>query len=176
MDKKTKGAIAAGAAALLLAGGAGTFATWNDSKTLNAGTVTAGQLKFTGTPAGEWYKGTDTSEATGTKVTISTYRIVPGDVLTYKATADFIAQGDNLNATLALDETAAGTFDGLTWGATSVTATGVNGSGVITPNDGTVRSAVVTKTATFAGSTSGTTSQGATAALTGLQLKLTQTS
>ncbi|EGD23846.1 alternate signal-mediated exported protein [Prescottella equi] len=176
MNKKTKGAIAAGAAAALLAGGAGTFATWSDSKTLDAGTVTAGKLQFTGTPAGEWYKGTDTS-ATGTKITdIATYRVVPGDVLTYKATADFIAQGDNLNATLSLDETAAGSFSGLTWGATSVSATGVDGSGVITPNDGTVRSAVVTKTATFAASTSGTTSQGATAALNGLQLKLTQTS
>ncbi|NKU44191.1 alternate-type signal peptide domain-containing protein [Rhodococcus hoagii] len=47
MNKKTKGAIAAGAAAALLAGGAGSFALWSDSETLNGGTITAGTLTLT---------------------------------------------------------------------------------------------------------------------------------
>ncbi|MBM4653639.1 alternate-type signal peptide domain-containing protein [Rhodococcus hoagii] len=53
MNKKTKGAIAAGAAAVLLAGGAGTMAAWNSSASLPSATITAGELKVTekaGTP------------------------------------------------------------------------------------------------------------------------------
>ncbi|CAM2932182.1 alternate-type signal peptide domain-containing protein [Prescottella defluvii] len=171
MNKKTKGAIAAGAAALLLAGGAGTFAAWNDTETLDGGTITAGKLQFTGTTTGTWYEDAATE---GNEVDLETFKIVPGDVLVYKATTTFIAEGTNLNATLTLDPGTAGTFDGLTWGTPTVTATGVDSAtGVISSQAGP-RSATVETTVTFDADTDGVTSQGATAALNGVQLKLQQ--
>ncbi len=172
MNKKTKGAIAAGAAALLLAGGAGTFAAWNDSEALTGGTITAGTLQFVdGSTSGTWYKGPATA---GNEINLATFKVVPGDTLTYKATTQFIAEGNNLNAKLTLDPGTAGTFTGLTWGTPTVTAPGVDSTtGVISSQAGP-RSATVETTVTFDSATSGTTSQGATAELNGVQLKLQQ--
>ncbi|PTR28717.1 alternate signal-mediated exported protein [Rhodococcus sp. OK519] len=174
MNKKTKGAIAAGAAALILAGGAGTFATWSDTKDLTGGSVTSGHLAFSGTATGDWYKGTDTSIVANKIADIATFRIVPGQTLTYKATADFLAEGTNLNAKLEL--VGGNTTDGIgfDWEDTVFAATGVDsGSGVITPSS-TTRTATVTKSVTF--DATGIANQGKVADLTGLQLKLTQTS
>ena len=47
MKKSTKGAVAAGAAAVLLLGGAGTLAFWNADGTAEGGTLTAGTLELT---------------------------------------------------------------------------------------------------------------------------------
>ena len=44
MNKTAKGALAASAAAVLLAGGAGTLAFWTDSANVNGGSITAGTL------------------------------------------------------------------------------------------------------------------------------------
>ncbi|MBM4517319.1 alternate-type signal peptide domain-containing protein [Rhodococcus hoagii] len=96
MNKKTKGAIAAGAAAALLAGGAGSFALWSDSETLNGGTITAGTLTLTAQGSPSW------SDENGA-IDISTFRAVPGDVLTYKAQAVVGATGDNLEAAITVD-------------------------------------------------------------------------
>jgi alternate signal-mediated exported protein len=97
-----KGAIAAGAAGILLLGGAGTFATWSDSKDIDAGTVSTGQLSLTAAP-GSWKK-------TGSQTVIpniSAYQIVPGDSLTYTTTVTVKAEGENLKAVLAVPETLA---------------------------------------------------------------------
>lgn len=92
MNKKTKGAIAAGAAALLLAGGAGSFALWTDSETLGGGTIKAGSLSLSAPGTPTW------STATNANVDISTYRAAPGDVLTYTNTVTVNIEGDNLKA------------------------------------------------------------------------------
>lgn len=172
MNKKTKGAIAAGAAALLLAGGAGSFALWSDTESITGGTITAGKLQFVeNSTSGTWYKDAATA---GNEVDLVDFRVVPGDTLVYKATTQFIAEGDNLDATLTLDPGTAGTFDGLTWGTPTVTAAGVDpATGAISSQAG-ARSATVETTVTFDSATAGVTSQGATAALTGVQLKLQQ--
>ncbi|MDH6676512.1 alternate signal-mediated exported protein [Rhodococcus sp. LBL1] len=172
MNKKTKGAIAAGAAALLLAGGAGTFAAWNDTENLAGGTITAGKLQFVeNSTTGTWYKNTATA---GNEINLANVKIVPGDVLVYKATTSFVAEGDNLSAKLTLEPGSAGTFTGLTWGTPTVTAPGVDSTtGVITSQPGS-RTATVETKVTFDSATDGTTSQGATAALSGVQLKLQQ--
>lgn len=102
MNKKTKGAIAAGTAALLLAGGAGTFAAWNDSENLNGGTINSGTLTLTteGTPG--W-------TVNGATVTDwSTFKAVPGDVLTYNAKAKIGATGNNLKADLTVSQASFG--------------------------------------------------------------------
>ncbi len=46
MNKTIKGVLAAGTASVLLVGGAGTLAYWNDSATVGGATFTAGDLKL----------------------------------------------------------------------------------------------------------------------------------
>lgn len=117
MNKKTKGAIAAGAAALLLAGGAGSFALWTDSETMGGGTITAGSLSLSAPGTPTW------STATNPNVDISTYRAAPGDVLTYTNTVTVNVDGDNLKADFAAT-LGSGTDSLLTVGAVSATIGG----------------------------------------------------
>ena len=46
MNKNVKGSLAAAAAAVLLLGGAGSLAFWNDSQTVAGTTINAGELKL----------------------------------------------------------------------------------------------------------------------------------
>jgi len=56
MNRNAKGAIAVGAATLLLLGGGGTFALWNTSSTVEAGTVESGHLTLdTAATTDQWY-------------------------------------------------------------------------------------------------------------------------
>jgi len=56
MNRNAKGAIAVGAATLLLLGGGGTFALWNNSATVSAGTVESGHLTIdTSATTDQWY-------------------------------------------------------------------------------------------------------------------------
>ncbi|NMM91769.1 hypothetical protein B2J88_47085 [Rhodococcus sp. SRB_17] len=95
MKKTTKAAIAAGAAALLLAGGAGTMASWNASTNAGAAqTVTAGSMAVEQTGTGTWTWGT------GGTFNPASDKIVPGDVVKYTATYKIDLVGTNLKATL----------------------------------------------------------------------------
>jgi alternate signal-mediated exported protein len=97
MNKLTKGAIAAAAGVVLLLGGAGTFAFWNSTAQVAGGTITAGNLSVSNADGpGVW------TDQNGTVVNIATYRIVPGDTLTYTDTLSVTAVGDNLVATLGI--------------------------------------------------------------------------
>lgn len=97
MNKLTKAAIAGAAGIALLLGGAGSLAYWNSSATLTGGTVNAGQLTIkastTTLPAWKDSKG---------PINIATYRAIPGAVLTYTASFDVSAVGDNLKANVAI--------------------------------------------------------------------------
>jgi alternate signal-mediated exported protein len=95
MNKLTKAAIAGAAGIALLLGGAGSLAYWNTSASLTGATITAGELTITANNDGAW------SDAGGA-ITIASFRAVPGDVLTYTASFDVTAVGDNLTATVAL--------------------------------------------------------------------------
>lgn len=94
MNKQTKGAIAAGAAALLLAGGAGTMAAWNATTNVGGGTVNAGKLTLTAGAAGTWTYADGT-----TPFNPLTDTIVPGDTVIYTGNVVVGAQGKNLHAT-----------------------------------------------------------------------------
>jgi alternate signal-mediated exported protein len=95
MNKLTKGAIATAAGVILLMGGAGTLASWNSSGTAGSSqTITAGALAVTANADGVWKSGTTT-------ITPSSFRIVPGDSLTYTQTFNLVASGDNLLFTLS---------------------------------------------------------------------------
>lgn len=98
MNKKTKGAIAAGAAALLLAGGAGTFAVWSDTETVGGGTINAGKLSFDTAGSTPTWTDQDNDE-----IDLTNFFAVPGDTLTYKTSAVIDAVGDNLTATIGVD-------------------------------------------------------------------------
>ncbi|KRF36177.1 alternate-type signal peptide domain-containing protein [Nocardioides sp. Soil805] len=102
MNKTTKGAFAASAAAVLLLGGAGSLAYWSDGETIKGGDVTAGNLSLD-TPScdADWtYAGSVAN--TGTVV-----RFVPGDVVTKNCTFVVRGAGDNLKATLTAPQTVA---------------------------------------------------------------------
>lgn len=107
MDTTLKGALAAGAAAVLLVGGAGTLAFWDDDETVTGTAISSGELKL-GTPAcGDgWLLNGATP--------FTTQLIVPGDTLTKSCTVDLIATGENIEADLALTDATFSASNGLT--------------------------------------------------------------
>lgn len=100
MNKLLKGAVAGAAGVALLLGGAGTFALWNSSASVAGGNIVAGNLAVADSAtAGVW-------KANGQVVTLSSFKAVPGDVLTYTKPVSVTATGDNLVATLGLSPAA----------------------------------------------------------------------
>ena len=100
MNKTTKGAFAASAAAVLLLGGAGSLAYWSDTDTLTTGKVTAGNLTLNDAQCDEaWtYAGKANN---GEPVLV----FVPGDTITKTCTFVVKGSGDNLKATLTTPDT-----------------------------------------------------------------------
>ncbi|WP_457963298.1 alternate-type signal peptide domain-containing protein [Arthrobacter sp. D1-29] len=91
---KGSAAIALGAA--LLVGGGGTLANWNAAASQTPGTIVAGDLNVVNaTSAGTWK---DRNEAT---IDIATYKVVPGDKLTYTQDLTVTLVGDKMAATIA---------------------------------------------------------------------------
>lgn len=96
MNKLSKSTLAITTGVALLMGGAGSLAFWND--TINAGatgSIVAGNLSLSNATAGTW------SDQNG-DIDIVSFRAVPGDVLTYTATVDVTAIGDNLTGTIGI--------------------------------------------------------------------------
>ncbi|MCD9153084.1 alternate-type signal peptide domain-containing protein [Aeromicrobium duanguangcaii] len=110
MNKSTKGAVAAGAAAVLLLGGAGSLAYWNAESTIPGGSISSGTLTLTPKATGTW-------KLNGTTVT-GTPTIVPGDELVYSGSYTIGATGNNIKGTLAVT---GGT--GTPWAGATVTPT-----------------------------------------------------
>lgn len=102
MNKATKGTLAAGAAVVLLLGGAGSYALWNEEADVAAGDISTGVLRLIPVGTGKW---TDISPIgpTTNPVDIATFNMVPEDVLEYSATFRIDAQGNNLRATVTPD-------------------------------------------------------------------------
>ncbi|MCL3836916.1 alternate-type signal peptide domain-containing protein [Aeromicrobium duanguangcaii] len=94
MQKSTKGAIAAGAAAALLLGGAGTLAYWNAEGDIAGAELTTGTLKLNEEDAGKWTL--NGQEVTGTPV------VVPGDELVWTGSYEIEATGDNIQGDLTV--------------------------------------------------------------------------
>ncbi|WP_114906534.1 alternate-type signal peptide domain-containing protein [Ornithinimicrobium murale] len=88
----TKALIAAGLGVVLLAGAGGTFALWNAEETTATGTITDGELSLE-VAAGTWTDG-------ATAIDPATFRMVPGDTVTFSTTVVPTIIGDNLVATL----------------------------------------------------------------------------
>lgn len=172
MKKNTKGAIAVGAAALLLAGGAGTMAAWSDSASLGGGTVTSGELGITQVGTGAWTWATP-GGATG-EFNPTTARLVPGDVVTYTGTYALDVVGTNLKASLTP------TLGGVTGDlATYLDVNAVSNTAAvdienITASDDT-KQVSITTTITFKPGTTEEASMNKTASLAGSTITLQQT-
>lgn len=102
MNKMTKGALSIGVGAALLLGGGGTLARWNAEATVAPGTIVAGDLNITANQAeGAW------TNAAGVPVDIRTYKVVPGEVLTFTQKLNVTLTGDQMKARLDIANTGA---------------------------------------------------------------------
>ena len=182
MHTNTKAALAATTAAVLLLGGAGTMASWNDSATVGGGAITSGTLSLTqesGQTCTAW--ALDAAGGGGAFVPGTTL-VVPGDVITRTCTYTINATGEHLAANVglavpsfdetnalvsALDATATYTLDPGT-GAVALD----DDAALTDANDGDVLSAAVS--VVFDAATTGTTAQEMTATLDALTVSLTQ--
>ncbi|MFB2582306.1 alternate-type signal peptide domain-containing protein [Herbiconiux sp. P15] len=99
MNAVTKGAIAAGAAVVLLTSGLGTLAFWSSSASVADGTLSSGYLSLS-VQNPLWY---DISEGDAQPFDPAVDTIVPGDVILYTADAVVAGEGRNLEATLLAD-------------------------------------------------------------------------
>ncbi|RDV08047.1 alternate-type signal peptide domain-containing protein [Arthrobacter sp. RT-1] len=90
---KGTAAIAVGAALLL--GGGGTLAAWNESVSAAPGTIVSGDLNVTAA-AGVW------TDRAGATINIATYKVVPGDKLTYTQNLTVTLVGNKMAADIVL--------------------------------------------------------------------------
>ncbi|OYD66709.1 alternate-type signal peptide domain-containing protein [Rhodococcus sp. OK302] len=183
MNKATKGAVAAGAAALLLAGGAGTMAAWNASAPMTGGTITAGHLTLTAVgSAPTWTVSNANTDAGAAKAItdIGTFRTVPGDTITYTGQVKVGIEGKNLKAKVVADTS---TISGSLASAMTITPTTTISAGAVTElteanNDATVTVAVTfdfPKGAIVApDNAANNATQNQTAGLAGFNVKLEQ--
>ena len=137
---KGSAAIALGAALLL--GGGGTLANWNASATQTPGTIVAGDLNVVN-GVGAW------TDRNGDPVTISTYKVVPGDLLTFTQDLNVTLAGDKMAAEIATSGiTATNGFTPANVTVSDVELT-VGGSAVSNPLVPTGALQTVTATITF---------------------------
>ena len=179
MNKATKGAIAAGAAGILLLGGAGTFALWEDTDSIDPASISTGVLTL-GVGTGTWYDAT--AGTTGTIANIANFDIVPGDTITYTVPVTITAEGDNLDGEFKIEKTlfeaaaeTAAPYLNVTVASNAASVPGlvVNGQGVITFAAAGNYAVNVTITVVFE-NVSGVVGQNADINLTALALKLEQ--
>ncbi|SBS72611.1 alternate-type signal peptide domain-containing protein [uncultured Microbacterium sp.] len=188
MNKIAKASIATAAGVALLLGGAGTFATWNAAADTAGASIVAGNLVVadSGT-AGVW-----TANGSTTPIAIADYAIVPGDVLTYTKTMKIKAEGDSLQATLALAGGSIAAADpakandqalaGFLTSSAKLTATGTGivqtgETFTVTPGAGNIdQNVTITVTITFPKGTDGSNNGAMTGAvnLSTLTVSLTQ--
>ena len=95
MKKSTKGALAAGAAASLLLGGAGSLAYWTSTGTIDGTSISSGHLKLVSPSCDGWKLDNET-----TAFDPAADQIVPGDVLTQVCHYTVDAKGKHI---LAID-------------------------------------------------------------------------
>jgi alternate signal-mediated exported protein len=167
MNKSIKGLVAAGAAGLLLLGGAGSLAYWNAAGTVAGGTVNSGRLALVNPVAGSWV-------LNGTPVT-GTITPVPGDQLAYTGSYEVDAVGDDLEATLGVNGGAAsGTLVNFVTTSVAATVAGQPVTTVTEANDGDRLAVAVNVDFPF-GSAVDNASQGKTLDLSAITVTLTQT-
>jgi alternate signal-mediated exported protein len=139
MNKSTKGALAVGAAAVLLVGGTGTLAFWTADETTPGGTIDAGHLALvidgTNVGCGDWEL--DSGESvSGTWADGDP--LVPGDVLSKVCAFTIDAQGNHLRATVGVSapSVTGDLADALAVDATDITVGGASATSFTELDDG----------------------------------------
>ena len=171
MQKTTKGALAAVAAATLLLSGGTTLAFWSDAESVAGGTIGSGKLQL-GTPD----CGTGWILDGGT--TYTNQLLVPGDTLSKVCTIDLVAAGDHLGADLAVGVPS--------WAASNGLSDELDASAVFTVNGATTTSVTsaddtgtdeieATVSVVFDGPAATNGSQDLTAVLNAVSVTATQT-
>ncbi len=185
MNKLLKGAVAGAAGVALLLGGAGTFALWNSTATVNVGTVASGTLSIASSGTPSW-RDISPDRTAAAIPSISSYKIVPGDKLELTQVVTINATGNNLAATLSYDDAsivASGAANAALKSALvfAVDATGgANVTRIGTTNTFSVTPAASTSTVTLKvtvdlpSSVSGTTAQAGSVDFSALAFKLQQ--
>jgi len=107
MNKLLKGAVAGAAGVALLLGGAGTFALWNSTETVNVGSVASGTLSIAATGTPTW-KDISPDKTASAIADISSFKVAPGDTIELTQVVRIDAVGDNLRATLSYDKLSIG--------------------------------------------------------------------
>lgn len=150
MNKFAKGALAGGLGIALLLGGGATLAYWNDSVPVSGATITAGSLDVAATGTPSWSV-TNGSVVNDPITDITAFRMVPGDVVTYRAAFAVDAVGDNLKVEAAIGSAAlTGDLAPLLSTATTVAVnSGAAVSGPVAVVDNDVLNVVVTITWPF---------------------------
>ncbi len=178
MNKNTKGALAAGAAAVLLSG-CRSLAYWSDEADVNAGSITSGSLSLDAVDCGTGWVYAGTTDAVNA--------FVPGDEVERECTFTIGAEGDNLAATVDVPDSVTytgGAGTSLDLDVDAVYDLGgaalADGDTITEDNDGDTLTATITVTVPF-GSAEGATSevnvndtQALTATLDDLAVTLTQ--
>lgn len=138
MNKLTKATIAGAAGIALLLGGAGSFALWSSSDTVDAGVIHSGVLTLNAPNDGSWSNVTPGHAATDitADVQAGTFKMVPGDVLQYTQDLNVTASGNDLTGTLTIDPSSIGAYSlGLLVQPTVAVNTSVGDAVVTTTNN-----------------------------------------
>lgn len=111
MNKLASGAIVGTLGVALLLGGAGTFALWNGSTTVDGATISSGALTIaTDSSKGVWR---DISTTPAVPIgNISLFKIAPGDTIEMTKVITVVATGTNLKASLTFDPASIGIGNG----------------------------------------------------------------
>ncbi|MEO9327360.1 alternate-type signal peptide domain-containing protein [Gordonia aurantiaca] len=170
MNRKTKGAIAVGAGAILLLGGMGSYALWSDQEDVAGGSITTGDFGLD-CPAGTW---TDVSgDVPVVTINPASDLMVPGDTWEYNANCTVTATGKNMRAELSVIGIGTGSTTPTT---TYVTTTTVVGGGApnapVTVSNGEVLP--VTVTVAFSSATPNTEFTNGTINVSGMKIELNQ--
>jgi alternate signal-mediated exported protein len=158
MNKLVKGSIAGAAGIILLMGGAGSLAYWNDSANAGPGagsnSITAGTLTVTAVNSGSWTKGMYNNAGTQTVApaavaSLAAVKVVPGNRLVYTQSFNVVGTGDDLFFTI-------GSTNGAVTAASAAAAdvalaAAINGSGVTAFTVGAVSGGTVVATGVTAG-------------------------
>ena len=111
MNKLVKGSIAGGLGVVLLLGGAGTLALWNQTAVVAGGNVTAGLLTIDATGGAQSWRDISaevvnpTTAPDGVAIAdIANYKIVPGDKIKFTKVVTVKATGDHLKGKLSYDD------------------------------------------------------------------------
>ncbi|MGU3292552.1 alternate-type signal peptide domain-containing protein [Williamsia sp. M5A3_1d] len=176
MNRNAKGALAAGAAVVVLLGGAGSYALWDDTASGANGSVTTGQLKLTAVGTPTWTDVSTTGIVGGTTVNPVTDFLVPRDTWEYTTNYTALATGKNMKAQVTVNPGTAGTLPtGVTFTPTVTVAGGTPGApgAPVTITPGAARTIEVKVTVAFADVT-GSTSQNTPVNVSGMTVNLNQ--